>query len=116
GGRGPGMKVAVGGEALREQRRTNDLAVLEDEASGGLMGEDQSGDAGDEERIAQAKQNGGHDGEANRSLPDGMHFRAPKTLPQGLKPRFHYCRIIGTTKVVPFQNFSFYLSLTPGAK
>jgi hypothetical protein len=42
GGRGAGMEVLVGGEALGEQLGADDLAVLEDEASGGLVGKRQA--------------------------------------------------------------------------
>ena len=65
GGRGAGVEIAVTGEALRQQFGADDLAVLENEASGGLVGEEDSGDAGDEERIAQAEQNCGNQSEAN---------------------------------------------------
>ena len=58
------MEVLVAGEALRNQLRADDGAVVElDEASGSLVGEDQGGDAGDKQRIGQAQQDGGHDGE-----------------------------------------------------
>jgi hypothetical protein len=65
GGRGARMEVLVGSEALRQQLRADDLAVLEDEASGGLVREDGAGDARDQQRIADAQQDGGHDGEAD---------------------------------------------------
>jgi hypothetical protein len=41
------MKVAVGGKALRQQLGANDLAVLEDKAARGLMGEEKACDTGD---------------------------------------------------------------------
>src|SRR5208337_2333578 len=77
GGRWAGMEIFIGGEVLGQQFGTYYLAVFENQASVGLVGEDHGGDAGDEERIAQAQQDGGHDGEENRSLPDGMHGGSP---------------------------------------
>src|ERR1035437_4119898 len=64
-GRGPGMEVTLGGEALGEQLGADNLAVLEDEAAGGLGREDQAADAGDQERIAQAQQDRGDEGETD---------------------------------------------------
>ena len=50
------MEVAIGGEALREQLGADDLAVLQDQAACGLVRKDHAGDAGDDERIAEAQQ------------------------------------------------------------
>ncbi len=66
------MEVAIAGEALREELRSDDVAVFEDEASGGLVREEHAGDAGDQERIAEAENHGGHQGKEDRRLPDGM--------------------------------------------
>ncbi len=51
------MKVAVGGKTLRQQLGADHLAVLQDQASAGLVRKDHAGDAGDQQRIAEAEQN-----------------------------------------------------------
>ena len=75
--RGPGMKVLVGGKALCEQLGADHLAVLQNQASGGLVRKQHGRDAGDHQRIAKAEQDRGHKREENRCLPDGMHFKTP---------------------------------------
>ncbi len=72
------MEIAVAREALRQQFGADDLAVLENQASPGLMGEQDTGDAGDNERIAQAQQDRGDQGVADRCLPNGMHGNSPR--------------------------------------
>ena len=57
------MEILVRREALRQQLGADDLAVLEDEATGSLTGEDHARDAGDEEGIAEAEHNGSDEGE-----------------------------------------------------
>ena len=65
GGRGAGMEVAVGGEALRQQFGADDLAVFQNQAACGLVRKDDAGNAGDDERIAEAEQDRGDEGEAD---------------------------------------------------
>lgn len=72
GRRRAGMEVAIAGEALRQELGSDDVAVFEDEAPGGLVREDHAGDAGDQERIAEAEKHRGDERKANRCLPDGM--------------------------------------------
>jgi hypothetical protein len=66
------MKVAVGGETLRQQFGADDLTVLENEAAAGLVREEKPGDAGDHERIAQSEEDHCEESEPNRCAPNGM--------------------------------------------
>jgi hypothetical protein len=79
------MEIPIRSEALRQKFGADNMAVIEDEAAAGLAGKDKAGDAGDQQRITKAQQDGSHDGEENRGLPDGVHFVSPKNYPQGLK-------------------------------
>ena len=66
------MEVAVGGKALRQEFGADDLAVLEDEASGGLVRKQRHGESGDDEGIDNAEQNGRDESEENGSADDGV--------------------------------------------
>ena len=52
------MKVAIRCKALRQQFRTDDLPFLQNQAARGLVRENYSRDAGNDERISDAQQNG----------------------------------------------------------
>ena len=78
------MEVAIGCEALRQQLGADNRAVVEfDEAATGLVREKESGDAGNQQRITQAQEDGGDESEANRCLPNGMHFVSPSGADDG---------------------------------
>ena len=66
------MEVLVGGKALGQQLGADDLPVVEDEASGGLSRKEDVSHACDGERVDEADQDGGDDGEANGGDPHGV--------------------------------------------
>ena len=63
GGRGTAVEVAGAGEGLTDPVRADEFAVgVVDERAGGLLGEYNVGDSGDDQRVEDAQSHGGDDG------------------------------------------------------
>ena len=50
------MEIAIGGKALRDELGANHLAVAKNQAAGGLVRKQQTGESGHHQRVAQAEQ------------------------------------------------------------
>ncbi len=72
-GRGAGMEVLSEVKLCASSSEPMTWPSLQDQAAGGLMRKEHSGDAGDQQRIAQAEQHRGDERETNRCPPNGMH-------------------------------------------
>src|ERR1700761_9298461 len=70
------MKVAVTGKALRQQRRTDNPSILEDQAAPSLMREQNPGNRSHRQRICKTKQYSRHQRVSYGFLPDRIHNRS----------------------------------------
>src|ERR1700739_28469 len=71
---GTRVEIAVRGEALCQQFRADDLAVLQDEAARGFVWKHCACDSCHDEWISNAKQKGGQNRETNRRAPNRVRY------------------------------------------